>query len=93
MILPPQRVRLPAELPQHLLGQVSGLVADLPELLGPGQHARDGDREHEHQREPAAPRLARVRDQGQHRQQARDLLAEGQAQAEKGRRRYASMRN
>ena len=33
--LPPQRVRLPAQVPQHLLGQVSGLVADLPERLGP----------------------------------------------------------
>jgi hypothetical protein len=71
--LPPQRVRLPAQVPQHLLGQVSGLVADLPERLGPGQRARGGDREHEHQREPASPRPARVRDQGQHRQQAGNL--------------------
>jgi hypothetical protein len=71
--LPPQRVRLPAQVTQHLLGQVSGLVADLPERLGPGQRARGGDREHEHQREPASPGPARVRDQGQHRQQAGNL--------------------
>ena len=71
--LPPQRVRLPAQVPQHLLGQVSGLVADLPKRLGPGQRARGGDREHEHQREPASPGPARVRDKGQHRQQAGNL--------------------
>ena len=33
--LPPQRVRPPAEAAQHVLGQVSGMVADLPEVLAP----------------------------------------------------------
>ena len=36
---------------------VCGLVADLPEVLRPGQHARHRDREQEHQREPASPGL------------------------------------
>ena len=55
MTLPPQRMRRPAQLPQHLLGQVSGLVADLPEGLRPGQRARGGDREHERQRDTGGP--------------------------------------
>ena len=71
--LPPQRVRLPAEVAQHVLGQVSGMVADLPEGLRPGQRARGGDREDEHQAIAAAPGLPRVRDCGQHRQQAGSL--------------------
>ena len=70
---PPQRMRPPAEPGQHVLRQVGGLVADLPEVLRPGQHARDGDRQHEHQRVPAAPPPARVRDLRQHLQQAGHL--------------------
>jgi hypothetical protein len=56
-----------------MLGQVSGLVADLPEGLGTGQRAGGGDREHEDERVAAAPGLPRVRDQCQHCQQARDF--------------------
>jgi hypothetical protein len=44
-----------AERPQDILRQLSGLVADLPERPRPGKRARCGDREHEHQGEPAAP--------------------------------------
>jgi hypothetical protein len=72
---PQQRVRRPAEPGQDLLRQVSGMVADLPEALGLGQHARHRDREDEHQREPAAPPLPHVRDQRQHLQHARNLSA------------------
>ena len=61
------------QVPQHVLGQVSGMVADLPERLRPGQRARGRDGEHEHQDVAASPRPARVRDQGQHRQQAGNL--------------------
>ncbi len=68
-----QRVARPAQPPQDLLRQVSGLVADLPEVLRPGQHARHRDREHEHQQVPAAAPLARVRDLRQHLQQAGGL--------------------
>jgi hypothetical protein len=46
--LPAQRVRPAAQRPQDLLGQVSGLVADLPERPRPGQSARRRDREHEY---------------------------------------------
>ena len=59
---PQQRVRRPAEPGQDLLRQVSGVVADLAEAPGPGEHACHRDREDECQREPAAPPLARVRD-------------------------------
>ncbi len=68
-----QRPRLPAEPGQDLLWQVSGLVADLPEILRPGQHARHRDRQDEHQAVSAAPAHARVRHLCQHLQQARDL--------------------
>ena len=57
-----QRMPCPAQPPQNLLRQVSGLVADLPEGLRPGQHARHRDREHERQPISAAPEPARVRD-------------------------------
>jgi hypothetical protein len=66
-------LKFPAQVPQHVLGQVGGLVADLPERLRPGQRARGGDSEDEHERVAASPGLARVRDQGQHRQQAGNL--------------------
>ena len=45
--LPPQRVRLPAERGQQVLRQGSGLVADLPEVPRPGQHAHHRDGQHE----------------------------------------------
>jgi len=64
---------LPPQVPQHVLGQVSGVVADLAERPGPGQRARGRDREDEDEQVTATPRLPRVRDQGQHRQQAGDL--------------------
>jgi hypothetical protein len=54
---------------------VRGLVADLPEVLRPGQHARHRDREQEHQREPASPGLAGIRDLRQHLQQAGDFVS------------------
>jgi hypothetical protein len=72
---PQQRARRPAEPGQHLLRQVSGMVADLPEALRLGQHARHRDREYEHHIEPAAPPLPHVRDQRQHLQHARNLTA------------------
>ena len=72
---PQQRVRHPAEPGQHLLRQVSGMIADLPEALGLGEHACHRDREDEHQCEPAAPLLPRVRDQGQHLQHPGNLTA------------------
>jgi hypothetical protein len=72
---PQQRVRRPAEPGQDLLRQVSGMIADLPEALGLGGHARHRDREDEHEREPAAPPLARVRDRGQHLQHPGNLTA------------------
>jgi len=71
---PEQRVRPAAEPGQHLLRQVAGLVADLPEVLRPGQHARHRDGQQEHQRVPAAPPPAQVRDLCQHLQQARQLV-------------------
>lgn len=52
---PQQRVRLPPERRQQILRQVTGLVADLPEVLRPGQHAHDRDRQHERQGEPPTP--------------------------------------
>jgi hypothetical protein len=70
---PQQRVTPPAQVRQHALRQVSGLVADLPERLRPGQRARGGDGEDEHEPVAAAPGLPRVRHERQHRQQARDL--------------------
>jgi hypothetical protein len=54
---------------------VRGLVADLREVLRPGQHARHRDREQEHQREPASPGLAGIRDLRQHLQQAGDFVS------------------
>jgi hypothetical protein len=53
--LPPERVKPPAQVPQHALGQVSGLVADLPERPRPGQRACGRDGEHEHQDVAAPP--------------------------------------
>jgi hypothetical protein len=57
--LPAQRVKPPAEFPEHVLGQVSGMVADLPERLRAGQRARGGDGEDERERVAAAPGLPR----------------------------------
>ena len=54
--MPTISARVPAPDPCDCL--VRGLVADLPEVLRPGQHARHRDRELEHQREPASPGLA-----------------------------------
>lgn len=71
--LPPQRVHPAAQVPQDVLGQVSGLVPDLPEGLRAGQGARGRDGEDEHEVVAAAAGLARVRDEGQHCEQARDL--------------------
>jgi len=68
-----QRVARPAQPPQDLLRQVSGLVADLPEGLRPGQHARHRDREHERQPIAAAPEPARVRDPREYLQQPGDF--------------------
>jgi hypothetical protein len=59
----------------HLRQIPRGLVADFPEALRPGQHARHRDGEHEHQGEPASPLPPGVRDAPQHLQQARDLIA------------------
>jgi hypothetical protein len=53
--LPPQRVKPPAQVPEHALGQVSCLVADFPERLRPGQRARGRDGEDEHERVAAGP--------------------------------------
>ena len=43
--LPQQRMRPPAEPLQHVLRQVSVMVADFAVVLRPGQHPRDSDRE------------------------------------------------
>jgi hypothetical protein len=59
--LPQQRMPSAAQPRKDLLRQVSGLVADLPEVLRPGQHARHRDRGHEYQQVAAAPPLPRVR--------------------------------
>ena len=71
--LPPQRVRPPAEVAQHVLGQVSGMVADLPERPGASKGARGGNGKDEDEPVAAAPWPAGVRDQGQHGQQTGDL--------------------
>jgi hypothetical protein len=39
----PQRMRDPAEPGQHALGQVSGMIAGLAEVSGPGQRAGDSE--------------------------------------------------
>ncbi|HUY50169.1 MAG TPA: hypothetical protein VMV92_31440 [Streptosporangiaceae bacterium] len=67
-------MRPAAQRGQQVLRQASGLAADLPEALRPGQHAHHRDREHEHQREPASPPPARVRDLRQYLQQAGEFL-------------------
>jgi hypothetical protein len=66
-----------------LLRQVAGLVADLPEILRPGQRAPHRHRQHEHQGEPATP-PARVRHLREHVQQARDLLISTGHSADQG---------
>jgi hypothetical protein len=68
-------MRLPAEPGQDVLRQVSGMIAGLPEVPGPGQRAGDGDREDEGEKEPAAAPLPGIRDQGEYLQQAGDLPA------------------
>jgi hypothetical protein len=73
-----QRARDAAERGEHLLGQVGGLVADLPKAPGPGQHAHDRDRQRERQPEPPAPPPARVGDLRQRLEQAGSpILADG----------------
>jgi hypothetical protein len=71
--LPQQRVRPSAEPGEDLLQQVSGVIAGLAEVPGPGQRARDGNGEHEDERVAAPPPLPRVRDQGKHLQQTGDF--------------------
>ena len=65
-------MKSPAEPVQDLLRQVSGMVADFAEIPGPGQRARDGDGEDEDEQEAAPAPLPRVRDLGEHLQQAGD---------------------
>jgi hypothetical protein len=62
-----------AESAEHLFRQVSGMVSDFAEIPGPGQRARDGNGEHEDEQVAAPAPLPRVRDPGEHLQQARDL--------------------
>ena len=71
---PAQRMRPAAQPAQDVLRQIGRLVADLPEIPRPGQHAGHRHRQHEHQRELLPLPLARVRDQRKHLQQARDLV-------------------
>ena len=83
----PQRVRPPAERGQQLLRHVSSLVPDLPEALRPGQHADHRHCQREHQAEPPATHLARIRDPGEDAQQAGNLLISA------GQGSYTGMRN
>jgi hypothetical protein len=73
--LPQQRVRRPAEPGQDVLGQVSGVVAGLAEVPGPGQRARDGHRQDEGHQVPPAAAPPGIGNQGKHLQQPRDLPA------------------
>jgi hypothetical protein len=70
---PQQRVRSPAQPGEDVLRQVTGMIAGLTEVPGPGQRARDGDREDEDELVTASPRLPRARNQREHLQQARGL--------------------
>jgi hypothetical protein len=71
----PQGMRDPAEPGQHALGQVSGMIADLAEVPGPGQRARDSDREDEGEQAPPSAALPGIGDLGEHLQQPRDVPA------------------
>ena len=57
----------------QVVQQVSSMIADLAEVPRPGQRARDGHCQDEHQQVAPSPPPARVRDKREHLQQARDL--------------------
>jgi hypothetical protein len=66
---PAQRVRDPAKSAQDVLGQVSGMIADLAEAPRPGQRARDGHRQDEGEQVAAPARPPGIGNPGKHFQQ------------------------